>query len=104
MILLKFAGCNRFVWNVTLGIQKERIDNKLACLSYSKMCKIMPDMKSEFLNIFIGLFAMPLIKLNGETDCIGMIGGVVFLNWGGLIGIGDAPQGVALPAPPGSRS
>jgi putative transposase len=48
VILLKFAGCNRFVWNMTLGIQKERLYNNLSCLSYSKMCKILPDMKSEF--------------------------------------------------------
>ena len=47
-ILLKFAGCNRFVWNMVLAIQKERLENGLSCLSYDNMCKMLPDMKSEF--------------------------------------------------------
>ncbi|MGO9611894.1 MAG: helix-turn-helix domain-containing protein, partial [Dissulfurispiraceae bacterium] len=44
----KTAGCNRFVWNLMLAIQKERLDNKLSCLSYCKMAAVLIDMKSEF--------------------------------------------------------
>lgn len=42
------AGCNRFVWNTMLAIQKERLDNRLSCLSYNKMADVLIDMKSEF--------------------------------------------------------
>jgi putative transposase len=44
----KTAGCNRFVWNTMLGIQKGRLDNKLSCLSYNQMAAVLIDMKSEF--------------------------------------------------------
>jgi IS605 OrfB family transposase len=46
--LLKFAGCNRFVWNMALSIQKERLANDLSCLSYARLCNMLVDMKSEF--------------------------------------------------------
>jgi putative transposase len=44
----KATGCNRFVWNTMLAIQKERLDNKLSCLSYNQMAAVLIDMKSEF--------------------------------------------------------
>src|SRR5208283_4011546 len=44
----KTAGCNRFVWNTMLAIQKERLDNNLSCLSYSKMAAVLIEMKAEF--------------------------------------------------------
>jgi putative transposase len=44
----KTAGCNRFVWNTMLAIQRERLDNKLSCLSYNQMAAVLIDMKSEF--------------------------------------------------------
>ena len=44
----KTAGCNRFVWNTMLAIQKERLDNRLSCLSYNKMAAVLIDMKAEF--------------------------------------------------------
>ncbi|MGO9612095.1 MAG: RNA-guided endonuclease InsQ/TnpB family protein [Dissulfurispiraceae bacterium] len=44
----KTVGCNRFVWNTMLAIQKERLDNNLSCFSYSKMAALLIDMKSEF--------------------------------------------------------
>jgi putative transposase len=46
--LAKFAGCNRFAWNTTLAIQKDRLENGLSCLSYNKMASVLIDMKSEF--------------------------------------------------------
>lgn len=42
------AGCNRFVWNTMLAIQKERLDNGLSCLSYTRMAAVLIDMKAEF--------------------------------------------------------
>ncbi|MGO9614388.1 MAG: RNA-guided endonuclease InsQ/TnpB family protein [Dissulfurispiraceae bacterium] len=48
MNMSKTAGCNRFVWNTMLAIQKERLDNDQSCLSYSKMAAVLIEMKAEF--------------------------------------------------------
>ena len=43
------AGCNRFAWNTMLAIQKERLENRLSCLSYNQMAVVLLDMKTEFV-------------------------------------------------------
>jgi len=46
-LLRPFAGCNRFLWNKALAMQKERLDRKQGRLSYSRQCKLLPDWKKE---------------------------------------------------------
>ena len=46
-LLRPFAGCNRFLWNKALALQKERLANKQGCLSYNKLAKILPAWKRE---------------------------------------------------------
>ena len=46
-LLRPFAGCNRFLWNKSLALQKERLDNKKRCLSYSRLCNLLPTWKKE---------------------------------------------------------
>ena len=43
----QFGGCNRFVWNRALALQKERLNNKQRCMSYSNLCKLLPAWKKE---------------------------------------------------------
>ena len=43
----QFGGCNRFVWNKALALQKERLSNKQGCLSYSKLCTLLPVWNKE---------------------------------------------------------
>ncbi len=43
----KFAGCNRFVWNKALVLQKERLDSKQSCLSYNNLANMLPKWKQE---------------------------------------------------------
>jgi len=44
----QFAGCNRFVWNKALALQKERLDSKQSCLSYNKLANMPPAWKKEY--------------------------------------------------------
>ena len=46
-LLRPFAGCNRFLWNKSLALQKERLNNKQRCLSYSRLCNLLPSWKKE---------------------------------------------------------
>ena len=46
-LLRSFAGCNRFLCNKSLALQKERLDNKKRCLSYSRLCNLLPTWKKE---------------------------------------------------------
>jgi putative transposase len=43
----QFGGCNRFIWNKALTLQKERLNNTQSCLSYSKLCTLLPVWKKE---------------------------------------------------------
>jgi putative transposase len=43
----QFGGCNRFIWNKTRALQKDRLSNKRSCLSYSKLCTLLPVWKKE---------------------------------------------------------
>lgn len=51
MKLASIAGCNRFVWNKALALQKERLEKKDYTLSYNKMASELLAWKSghEFL-------------------------------------------------------
>jgi hypothetical protein len=40
-LLRPFAGCNRFLWNKSLALQKERLYNNQRCLSYSRLCNLL---------------------------------------------------------------
>jgi putative transposase len=42
-----FAGCNRFLWNKALALQKKLLDNKQRLLSYTKLCKLLTIWKKE---------------------------------------------------------
>lgn len=43
----QFGGCNRFIWNKALALQKEMLNNKQSCLSYGKLCTLLPVWKKE---------------------------------------------------------
>ena len=43
----QFAGCNHFLWNKALALQKERLDDKQSCLSYNKLANMLPVWKKE---------------------------------------------------------
>ena len=44
-IFARFAGCQRFLWNHFLALQKSRLDQDLRCLSYADMCKELTVLK-----------------------------------------------------------
>ncbi len=46
-LMRQFAGCNRFLWNEALALQKERLDNKQSCLPYNKLANMLPMWKKE---------------------------------------------------------
>jgi putative transposase len=46
-LMRQFAGCNRFLWNKALALQKERLDDKQSCLSYNKLANMLPAWKKE---------------------------------------------------------
>ena len=43
----QFVGCCRFVWNKTLALQKELLEQKKSCLSYNKTAAQLKDWKKE---------------------------------------------------------
>jgi putative transposase len=43
----QFAGCSRFVWNLALALQKERLDQKEGILRYNKLALLLPQWKKE---------------------------------------------------------
>lgn len=43
----QFGGCNRLIWNKAPALQKERLNNKQSCLSYSKLCTLLLVWKKE---------------------------------------------------------
>ena len=47
-LLRPFAGCNRFLWNKALALQKERLANNQGCLSYNKLAKMLRAWKKEY--------------------------------------------------------
>ena len=46
-LMRQFAGCNRFLWNKALALQKGRLDDKQNCLSYNKLANMLPAWKKE---------------------------------------------------------
>lgn len=47
------AGCQRFVWNHFLRLQKTRLDSKEYCLSYAEMCSELTRMKEADETCFL---------------------------------------------------
>src|SRR5512139_2530456 len=47
-LLRQFAGSCRFVWNMALTLQKERLDQGERCLPYNKLALLLPEWKAEF--------------------------------------------------------
>lgn len=47
LLMRQFAGANRFVWNKALALQKQRLDKKERCLSYTSMANLLPVWKVE---------------------------------------------------------
>jgi putative transposase len=47
------AGCSRYVWNKALALQKELLDKKEKCLSYTKMAGLLCQWKSDPLLSFL---------------------------------------------------
>lgn len=45
--LVRFAGCNRFVWNRALAIIKESLDKKEGYLNYNAIAKMLTSWKKE---------------------------------------------------------
>lgn len=45
--MLRFAGACRFVWNRTLALQKQRLDDGERILRYNKACLLLPEWKRE---------------------------------------------------------
>ena len=45
--LAQFAGCNRFVWNKALAMQKERLEQKEYCHSYYELATLLRDWKKD---------------------------------------------------------
>ena len=43
----QFSGCCRFVWNKALALQKDRLDRKESCLSYSRLASLLLEWKSD---------------------------------------------------------
>ncbi|MGK0291008.1 MAG: putative transposase, partial [bacterium] len=41
----QFAGCNRFVWNKALALNKEKLDKKEKTFSYNKMSSLLTSWK-----------------------------------------------------------
>lgn len=52
-LLAQKAGCNRFVWNKALALQKERLDKKEYCLSYYKLAPLLKEWKESEENAFL---------------------------------------------------
>ena len=48
IILSRFAGCSRFVWNHALSFQKDLLDNGNRCLSYESLTSQLPIWKKDF--------------------------------------------------------
>jgi putative transposase len=46
--LSRFAGCSRFVYNVTLSAQKERLDQREFVQTYAQMCTQLVALKQEY--------------------------------------------------------
>ena len=46
-LMRQFAGCDRFLWNKALALQKERLEDKQSCLSYNKLANMLPAWKKE---------------------------------------------------------
>ena len=44
-LLRPFADCNRFLWNKSVVLRKESVDNKQCCLFYSRLCNLLPSCK-----------------------------------------------------------
>ena len=53
VLLARFAGCQRWVWNHFLALQKQRLDSGLRCLSYPDMCKELASLKKEEKSAFL---------------------------------------------------
>ena len=51
--LLRFAGCNRFVWNKALALQKERLDKNEYTLLYYKLAPELMRWKDEEQTAFL---------------------------------------------------
>lgn len=47
VLFRQFAGCNRFVWNLALALQKEHLDQKSGVLRYNKLALLLPQWKKE---------------------------------------------------------
>jgi len=46
-LMRQFAGCDRFLWNKALALQKERLEDKQSCLSYNKLANMLPAWKKR---------------------------------------------------------
>ncbi|MDD2500256.1 MAG: transposase [Geobacter sp.] len=47
LLMRQFAGSCRFVWNMALALQKERLDAGERILSYNKLALLLPEWKQE---------------------------------------------------------
>ena len=68
--LRQFSGCCRFVWNKALSLQKERLDNNQACLSYPKMAAQLIQWKRAPATLWLSeVHSQPLQQALRNLDC-----------------------------------
>ncbi len=54
-LLFQFAGCNRFVWNKALALQKESHDQSKKIISYNDMAANLVKWKKDEETTFLSL-------------------------------------------------
>ena len=68
--LRQFSGCCRFVWNKALSLQKERLDNNQACISYPKVAAQLIQWKRAPETLWISeVHSQPLQQALRNLDC-----------------------------------
>ena len=48
LLMRQFSGCNRFVWNKALALQKERLDAGERTLGYNKLAEHLLNWKGQY--------------------------------------------------------
>lgn len=67
--LRQSAGCSRFVWNKALALQKDRLDNKLSCLSYNQLAGLLVEWKKDKdLSFLREIHSQPLQQTLKDLD------------------------------------
>ena len=69
ILLAKFAGCCRLVWNKSLALQKELLESGKKCVSFSQLCNQLTQWKRQEELVFLSdCHSQPLQQVLKNLD------------------------------------